>query len=892
MSFYGQEQIQQVREATDLVELLQERTRVMKAGQDFVACCPFHGEKTPSLHVYASERRFYCFGCKERGDAIDVVMKLDNVDFEQAVATLARRGGVKLVPQGGAKARAKADDRSRQVAVMEWAAAFYADLLASPDAAAARDYLSSRGFTDATLSAFAVGWAPGRGALMRAAQTAGHSLADLEALDLVKDGRDRFFDRITIPIRDRRGQVVGFTARLLPAAEAAAKADGRGVGKYINSRETPLYVKGETLFNSAGAQLGRRAGRCFVVEGPLDAMASWQAGVKEVVATCGTALTSAHAAHLAHALGDAQLILAFDGDDAGRRALDGAMATCLAAGLMPRSGQLPGGKDAAAVLSSDGTDALRLAWDSCQQTAVPALRWLLSAHPIPTPAPAEALLALLDDMLAICASIPDQRIVELEWLQQIADHLGIPLKTVRDTWKREAKPAKSAPAGDAAPAAQGQGDYAQMVGRLHAFIAATKAKPDAMCGWIGADDAPADLSDNDVQLDFSHGERMSGQRLVDIELRQASTVVFNGYRKARRQELLSRIIGKPATEAGRNALRNWLRGATGECRELDYAVMSHFIWQAKRLGSGRVADWPLIPVLFGGQEVGKSTAVERLCQPLAELSFPIDATSITDERKSLVITRALVGRLEEMAGMAKADQEKLKAMATANRTMFRELYSMSLQQRRRTCSFIASSNLSLDAIVTDTTGNRRFYQIDCLKKDWDLMNATDPLLIWQAVSEDDPAPIKEHKNDIAAEQRRLVHQDVVALWLRHETWDAMRIRRPDHDEPMLLGCYNPDIGVTVDELASRCAYWARGASNSPPTLPRLIQRLRQEGLENRKVTLRHGQRGYRWFVPDRWRSGEDRRGDIARRADAPDQVDPIAPPSAAAPVCDFPEPLP
>jgi DNA primase len=873
VSYYGDDQIRAVREATDLVAVFSERTKVQKAGADHVACCPFHQERTPSLHIYADQGRFHCFGCKEHGDAIDVVRKLDGLDFEGAVEVLARRAGIRLVPQGGARAVATADDRARRVAVMEWAAKFYADQLGGSDAAPARAYLQARGFTAETLDAFAVGWAPGRGALVRAAMAAGHSEKDLIELDLavVRDGRpvDRFFDRITIPICDRRGHCIAFTARLLPEAEARAKAEGRGVGKYVNTKETPLFVKGDHLFNMAAAQQGRRLGRCFVVEGQLDVLASHQAGVVEVVATQGTAFTPAHAAALGKAIGDAALILALDGDAAGREATDAAMATCLAAGLMPLVGELPGGKDAAAILSADGGDALKAAWAACQSAAIPPAQWLRRAHPLGDRPTGAQLVAILDRMLAVAATLPDSRIVEIEWLQLISDHLAVPLKTVRESWKRLTKQVSAPAAGEAAPAAQqggeGTGDYAQMVGRLCRRIAIIGATPDAMCGWITPDESPADLSDSEVQLEFAHHERMSGQRLLDNELKQASQVIFNGYRKLRRAQLLARLVGRPSTDAGRDALRRWLIGATGECRELDFAVMAHFLWQVKRMATGQIADWPLIPVLFGNQEVGKSTAIERLCHPLAELSFPIDATAITDERKSLVITRALVGRLDEMAGMAKADQEKLKAMATANRAMFRELYSMSLQQRRRTCSFIASSNMTLDAIVTDTTGNRRFWQVDCLSKDWEVINAVDPLDIWQAASELEDTPIRPFKNELKSRQKTLIHQDVTALWMRSDEWDQLHIRRADTDQPTIIQGYNPAAGYSLEQLAARAAYWARGTSNSVPNLPRLKQRLHQEGFEHRRISMPGGKtREWRWFVPQRFlvdQAGDNRQSD-------------------------------
>ena len=873
--------VRQVKEQTDLVGLFAERTKVQRSGQDHVACCPFHQERTPSLHIYQDEGRYYCFGCKEKGDAIDLVRKLDSLEFDQAVESLARRAGIEVTRTGGARAERNADDRARRLGVMAWAEAWFAAQL--PAAEAAQSYMFDRGFAPGTMEAGGIGWAPGYGLMMEAALAAGHDRQDLIDLDLVqeRDGKllDRFFGRITIPLRDRRGQCVAFQCRLLPDAERAARDAGRQVMKYVNSGKTPLFVKGEYLYNLAGAQAGRKAGRCFVVEGPLDVLASQQAGVPEVVATLGTAFTPKHADALLRALGpDSKLTIAFDGDSAGQASTLSAVRACLAAGLKPLVGVLAGGKDAGQILQDGGI--LREAWDSI--ASVDTLRYLLTAHP--APADAQARLGVLDDLLAIVATLPDQRLAEVEWLQLIADHLAFPLKIVRQTWKgKDVAPAAQSAAVVNTPSAQNVSesfcDYGQMFQRIDPAMDAMGVKPDGMCGYITLTGEPADMSDADFMLRFVHAERLAGRKVVDQEYRTATTIRIEEKRQARRAQLLSTFTGRPSSEDGLRALANWLKGATGRVDEVDLAVMRHFLWQVKMLATGRTPDWPIIPILYGDQGVGKSVSIAKICQPLGELSFPVDASAVTDERKSLVITRGLVGCLEEMAGMAKADQEKLKAMATANRATFRELYTMSLQQRRRTCSFIASSNRPLDAIITDTTGVRRFHQIHCVSKDWDLLNSLDSALIWDAVSERDESPIKPYLSKLRERQQRSVHVDLVGMWLRSDAWEDLTYRRPDSDQPVKVNAYDRRRGYTLEDLQARFRYYCVGAGQVNLPAPRFKERLHQERTLVLRVMIGN-KRVNRWFLNGRWleddRDGSPFAADVTK-VDAGSAPGPVQP---------------
>jgi len=281
---------------------------------DYWACCPFHGEKTPSFHVEDRKGFFYCFGCHEKGDVIGFVMRNDNLRFDEAVDLLARDAGMQP-PVRDARAREKQEKRKGLSEAMEAAQRFYRAQFAGAAAREARTYIEKRGLDAKTIEGFGIGYAPGGGALGETLRAQGFEPKVLAEAGLIgkNDGGstyDVFRERILFPIRDQRGGVIAFGGR---AMRDDAKA------KYLNSPETPLFSKRSTLYNFGPARAAAGKGqRMIVAEGYMDVIALHRAGLEAAVAPLGTALTGDQLSLLWRAVDEP--IVALDGDAAGLRA--------------------------------------------------------------------------------------------------------------------------------------------------------------------------------------------------------------------------------------------------------------------------------------------------------------------------------------------------------------------------------------------------------------------------------------------------------------------------------------------------------------------------------------------------------------------------------------------
>jgi DNA primase len=354
--------IRAVRERASLVEVISDVVTLRRRGRTIVGLCPFHAEKTPSFSV-SEERGFYhCFGCGEHGDVFAFVMKTESLTFPEAVRRVAQRFGVPLPePSSGGAPRTG----EPLAAVSALAAAFFQAQLASPAGARARAYLAERGLDDEIVRRFGIGYAPGGDTLYRHLRSKGAPIEDALSSGLVArrdrpDGGvsfyDRFRDRVMFPIGDASGgRTIAFGGRVLPGQPANAD---NPPPKYLNSPESPLFRKGQTLYGLAQARDAiRRAGRAVVVEGYLDVIALAQAGVREVVAPLGTALT-VDQLRVLRRMTDA-VIACFDGDAAGRRAAARSFPAFLEAGLWGRGAFLPSGDDPDTFVRSQGADAFQ-----------------------------------------------------------------------------------------------------------------------------------------------------------------------------------------------------------------------------------------------------------------------------------------------------------------------------------------------------------------------------------------------------------------------------------------------------------------------------------------------------------------------------------------------------
>jgi DNA primase len=318
-----------IKSKLDVVEVLRGYLTLQPAGKNFKALCPFHGEKSPSFIVSPDRQTWHCFGCGLGGDIFTFVMKYENLEFGDALRLLAEKAGVELRHENPAEYRLT----GLLYDLNEASKNFYRKALAA--APIAKDYLRERGLTQETIDEFEIGWAPNEmEALSMTLLHGGAAPQDLIQAGLsVKTERgmmlDRFRGRIMFPIHNHLGKVVGFTGRILPQLDTsknpvAANSGGFVTAKYVNSPETPIFQKSKLLYGFWKSKEGiREAKAAFLVEGQMDYLMSWQSGVRNVIASSGTALTADHLRSV-HRLAD-ELILSFDNDTAGSDAAERAI---------------------------------------------------------------------------------------------------------------------------------------------------------------------------------------------------------------------------------------------------------------------------------------------------------------------------------------------------------------------------------------------------------------------------------------------------------------------------------------------------------------------------------------------------------------------------------------
>ncbi|MBK9370904.1 MAG: DNA primase [Deltaproteobacteria bacterium] len=370
--------IDEIRERTDIAEVIGQAVTLRSQGGRSVGLCPFHQEKSPSFHVLRDKQIYHCFGCKESGDVFTFLMKTQGLSFTEAVKELAGPAGItleerQLDPKERAKMQARASLHDACAFAAEW---FHTNLLSRPEGLAAREALKARGCGVETWKRFRLGYAPDRWTgLLDHLQSRGvpPELAIRAGLARKNEQRgsayDFFRDRLMIPILDRRDRPIAFGGRIL---------SGEGP-KYINSSETEIYEKSSTLY---GLSLGRaaiqRKDRVIVVEGYFDAISLAQAGFEEVVATCGTALTEGHLEQIRRLT--TTVIALFDTDEAGKRAAERALPMFLGVGVEPRHLELPGAKDPDEYVQKNGAAAFEQRLSSARSLVEVVIGWSAQRH--------------------------------------------------------------------------------------------------------------------------------------------------------------------------------------------------------------------------------------------------------------------------------------------------------------------------------------------------------------------------------------------------------------------------------------------------------------------------------------------------------------------------------
>lgn len=397
---------EQVRTATDLVGLVGEKVRLQSrsGGRDWIGLCPFHDDSKPSFHVYPERNTYRCWACQEGGDCFSFVMQTQRLEFREALELLARRAGLELPSYGGRKSNAP--QRDKVLAACEWAAKQFAAAYGSDVGSAARGYIESRGFSEAIVERFAIGFHPDDWTwLIKKARGRQIPIATLDEAKLISksqrtgDWLDYFVGRVLFPIRNERGQTVAFGGRVLPGE------DDRGP-KYFNTPETPYFSKSRVLFGldvaretmekpGTDAAGNKRTRRAVVVEGYTDCITLHQYGLTEAVGVLGTALTDHHSRLLAR-FAD-QVVLVFDGDAAGQNAAARSVGTMLASDLDVRVLVLPDKLDPDEYLKAHGADSLRQLLDTAVELWPWRVRRAVQTHGVDSVASRErAATELLD----------------------------------------------------------------------------------------------------------------------------------------------------------------------------------------------------------------------------------------------------------------------------------------------------------------------------------------------------------------------------------------------------------------------------------------------------------------------------------------------------------------
>ena len=327
--------VERVRDATDLLALVGSAVKLRKQGSAHVGLCPFHAERSPSFQVVANKGFYHCFGCGKHGDAFAWLMEREGMTFPEALEQLARAAGVEL-PERRERPSAEVDLETRMRSALDAAQSFFEAQLARHDGALA--YLRERGYEGPFLAEAGFGMAPdGWEALVKHLRGLNFSGELLEQAGLASRSDrgtqiDFLRNRLTIPIHDARGRVVAFGGRIM----------GEGQPKYLNTRDTPLFHKGGTLFGFHRAKGAMKDG-ALVVEGYFDVLQLHQHGIHQAVAPLGTALTEEHLKQLGRFT--RRVILCFDGDSAGRRAMEKSLRMALPLGFEVRLLELPQGED-------------------------------------------------------------------------------------------------------------------------------------------------------------------------------------------------------------------------------------------------------------------------------------------------------------------------------------------------------------------------------------------------------------------------------------------------------------------------------------------------------------------------------------------------------------------
>jgi DNA primase len=556
------EDVQHIRDHAPIDDVVGEYVQLKSAGGgQKKGLCPFHDEKSPSFHVTPSKGYFHCFGCQTGGDVIAFLMKIDHLTFTETIERLADRIGYTLrYEESGSAPSGPSVNRSRLVAANAMAATFFQEQLnTSPDAAHGRDLLTKRGFDKNACQTFGVGYAPDSwDSLTKYLRAAGYTIEELELAGLSKMGErgpiDKFRNRLTWPIRDISGDVVGFGARKLASDE-----EDQGP-KYLNTSETPIYKKSQVLYglDMAKKEIAKKR-QVVIVEGYTDVMAAHLAGITTAVATCGTAFGAEHIRIIRRLLMDddafrGEVIFTFDGDAAGQKAAMRAFSEDQKFVTQTFVAVEPDGLDPCDLRQMKGDLALR----DLIAKRVPlfefAIRTELKLHNLTT---AEGRVNALNATAPLVAQIRDKSL-RPEYSRLLAGWLGIEVEIVTAAVSQGAR--RSVPVA----AAASDGDQVDQSWRPHPqeprlllereVLKARLQMPDLVTTWSEIEEAA-----------FTHPAYVEMKRVIDAH--SSTTIQIDEISDERMKTLFTELTVEPIRSDGEVSAR-YIESIVARLREV------------------------------------------------------------------------------------------------------------------------------------------------------------------------------------------------------------------------------------------------------------------------------------------------------------------------------------
>ena len=433
MPRYSDDLISEVCAQSDIVDYVSQHVVLKKSGKDYSGLCPFHNEKTPSFHVSADKQLFHCFGCGASGNVIQFVMKTENVDFVDALKIMADRAGI-VLPEDDEGFNDELREKKKKLYLMnKIAARFFYDRFKTQDGKRALAYLQDRKISSKTITAYGLGYAPpSYDALLNHLRDAGFSDDFIVEGFLAsrKDGRvyDKFRDRIMFPIIDTRGNVIGFGGRII----TEIKKDGMKIPKYLNSSETIVFDKGNNLFSLNLAKKSEKK-QIILVEGYMDVISVYQAGIPNIVATLGTALTDNQAKLLSRYA--AEVLLCYDSDEAGVKATLRAIDILNNAGLKGKVIKLKGAKDPDEYIKNNGVEAFK----NCMKRAVPFIEYkiglLKTEYDL---SETEGKIGFISAVSNVLSTVNDA--VEVDaYIRKVSDETEISIDAIYAEYRKKAK---------------------------------------------------------------------------------------------------------------------------------------------------------------------------------------------------------------------------------------------------------------------------------------------------------------------------------------------------------------------------------------------------------------------------------------------------------------------